>query len=176
MRKTLFMLITCAASLLSPAAGAQSGTAQSRVTVDPVPTISVRAGRMTPAQITFHILSGFHVNSNKPATPELIPTQLNFSLPGDLVIAKVQYPAGQLISFPFDPTEKLSVYSGDVTVKFTVIASAKAGTGSYTVHGELKYQACDNNACYPPKKLPVDFTVAIASGPPRNSRTAPAKP
>ena len=171
MRKTLFalILITCAASLLGSAAFAQSSTAQSRVTVDPIPTISVRAGRTTPAQVTFHILQGFHVNSNKPATPELIPTQLNFSLPGDLVIAKVQYPAGQLVSFPFDPTEKLSVYSGDVTVKFVVIAQANAGAGSYTVHGELKYQACDNNSCYPPKKLPVDFTVSITRGTPRRA-------
>jgi len=168
MRKTLFALIlnTCAASLLSLAACGQSSTAQSRVTIDPIPTVSVRAGRMTPAQLTFHILPGFHVNSNKPATAELIPTAMAFSLPGDLVIAKVQYPAGQLMSLPFDPTQKLSVYSGDVNVKFTVIAQANAGAGSYTVHGELKYQACDDHACYPPKKIPVDFTVSVTRGTP----------
>ena len=168
MRKTLFAfaLTTCVASLLSSAASAQSNSAQTRVTVDPVPTITVSAGRMTPAQLTVHILPGFHVNSNKPATPELIPTALTFSVPNDVVIAKVQYPAGQLISFPFDPNEKLSVYSGDVNVKFTVVAGTKAGAGSYTVHGELKYQACDDHACYPPKKIPVDFTVSVTRGAP----------
>ncbi len=178
MRKTLltWILTTCATSLLSSVACAQSSTAQNRVTVDPIPTVSVRAGRMKPAQVTFHIMQGFHVNSNKPSTPELIPTQMTFSLPADVVIAKVQYPAGQLISFPFDPSEKLSVYSGDVIVKFTVIAPAKAAAGSFTVHGDLKYQACDNNACYPPKKAPFDFVVAIASAPPRHGKNPPQSP
>ncbi|HJX82901.1 MAG TPA: protein-disulfide reductase DsbD domain-containing protein [Candidatus Angelobacter sp.] len=168
MRKTLFafVLTTCVALLLSSAACAPSSSAQTRVTVDPVPTITVGVGRTTPAQLTVHILPGFHVNSNKPATPELIPTAVTFSVPNDVVIAKVQYPAGQLLSFPFDPKEKLSVYSGDVNVKFTVIAGAKAGVGSYTVHGELKYQACDDHACYPPKKIPVDFTVSVTRGTP----------
>jgi hypothetical protein len=44
------------------------------------------------------------------------------------------------------------------------MAPAKAATGTYTVHGELKYQACDNNACYPPKKLPFTFNVKVGSG------------
>jgi hypothetical protein len=27
----------------------------------------------------------------------------------------------------------------------------------------LKYQACDNNACYPPKKLPFAFNVKVGN-------------
>jgi len=30
-------------------------------------------------------------------------------------------------------------------------------TGKYVVRGTLKYQACDNSACYPPKQLPVQL-------------------
>jgi hypothetical protein len=33
--------------------------------------------------------------------------------------------------------------------------------GKYAIHGELKYQACDNAACYPPKKLPIGFDVKV---------------
>jgi hypothetical protein len=25
----------------------------------------------------------------------------------------------------------------------------------------LRYQACDNHACYPPKNIPVNVTVAV---------------
>ena len=163
MRKTL--VVTAASCLLAVASFAQSSVpSQNRVTADPVPTVSVRAGRTAPISFTFHIQQGYHVNSNKPLTPELIPTQVGFSPPPDLVIAKMQYPAAQLMSFPFDPTEKLSVYSGEITVKAVVIAQPSTRPGPYTVHGELKYQACDNNACYPPKKLPVDFTVKVGKG------------
>jgi len=151
--------------LLSGALFAQQGSSSSQgrsyVEFDPVDTVAIQQGKNTPLQFTFHIKSGYHINSSQPTTPELIPTSLGFTPPPDLVIAKVQYPAGQLISFPFDPTQKLSVYSGDVVVKAVVITPARASLGTYTVHGEFKYQACDNNACYPPKKLPVQFDVKV---------------
>jgi hypothetical protein len=85
------------------------------------------------------------------------------------VIGRVQYPAGQMKSFPFDPTAKLSVYSGDIIVTGRLIAPPHAGVGTYTVHGDFRYQACDNNACYPPKTLPIAFNVKVNahSGGPR---------
>jgi hypothetical protein len=54
------------------------------------------------------------------------------------------------------------VYAGDFTVKLPVVAAA----GEHTVEGSLKYQACDNAACYPPKTLPVkvDCSTSTASG------------
>ena len=103
-----------------------------------------------------------------PLAEELIPTQLHFSLPGEVAIGKMQYPAGKLMSFPFDPNTKLSVYSGDFVVRGVVVAPTQSSTGTYTIHGELRYQACDNNACYPPKKLPFTFNVTVGS--PRQGR------
>lgn len=156
-----------------------SGAPQGRSLVDfePLNTVSVVRDKSTPVQFTFHVTNGYHINSNKPTTPELIPTTLGFMPPPDLVIAKVQYPAGQLTSFPFDPTEKLSVYSGVVVIKAVIIPDRHAPSGTYTIHGEFKYQACDNNACYPPKKLPVQFDVKLAkaarSTKPRPTRQSP---
>ncbi len=151
--------------------------AQERVTVDPVSDLTVRLGHSAPVNFTIHIRSGFHVNSHKPITPELIPTEMFFTPPEDLVIAKVHYPSGEEMSFPFDPTNKLSVYSGDITVRALVLPQPKASPGRYTVHAELKYQACDNNACYPPKRLPVAFNVKVSSGAGRGraraTRTSP---
>lgn len=154
---------------------AQLGEATSRVTFEPLSTVIVHPGHNTPVQFTFHVKPGFHINSNKPMTEELIPTVLSFSLPEDLVVGRLQYPAGTLTSFPFDPTQKLSVYSGDFVVKGVLIAQPKALAGPYTVHAELKYQACDNNACYPPKKLPIAFNVKIGSGGRSTSRARPRR-
>jgi DsbC/DsbD-like thiol-disulfide interchange protein len=149
--------------LLAAGQGNVSSQGRTYVEFEPLQTVTVKPGHSTPVEFTFHVKSGYHINSNQPSAPELIPTQLHFTLPGEIVIAKVQYPAGQLVSFPFDPTQKLSVYSGDVTIRAIVIAPQGASPGALTVHGELKYQACDNNACYPPKKLPVEFDVKVAS-------------
>ena len=126
--------------------------------------IVVSPGHSAPVQFTFHVQDPYHINSSQPFTEELIPTQLHFSLPPEVAFGKLQYPAGKLMSFPFDPNTKLSVYSGDFVIKGVVLAPGQASSGTYTVHGELKYQACDNNACYPPKKLPFAFNVKVGSG------------
>jgi hypothetical protein len=169
MRKTTFLSL--AVILLMGAAASSQG--REFVTVAPVGPVTVRVGSRAPMQITLHVQPGYHINSNKPLAEELIPTQVHFLPPEDLVIAKVEYPAGVLTSFPFDPTTRLSVYSGDVTVKAIVLPVPKAGVGTYTVHAEVKYQACDNNACYPPKKVPVAFDVKITSS---TSKLPKAKP
>ena len=44
------------------------------------------------------------------------------------------------------------------------------------IRGELKYQACDNAACYPPKKLPVQFEVKVIKGPPPHRRNPGQSP
>lgn len=138
-----------------------SGANRSYVQFEPLGTVTIKQGQNLPVEFRFHIKSGYHINSSQPSEPELIPSSLGFTPPPDVVIAKVQYPAGELTSFPFDPTQKLSVYSGEVVVKAVIITQPKAPLGTYTVHGEFKYQACDNNACYPPKKLPVQFDVKV---------------
>lgn len=145
------------------------------VTAAAVSSVAVRSGHPSPVTFTFHIQPGYHINSNKPLMPELIPTQLKFSLPSsDMVIGRVKYPDGQVMSFAFDPNQKLSVYSGDFSVKAVVVAPPSANTGSYTVHADLKYQACDNNACYPPKTVPVAFDVKVGSAPKSSNRARPS--
>ena len=172
-RMLVFVVSTIVLSTGLPAQN--QGAAQNKVEVVPVGPVAIKAGKSAPMVFTFHIKPGFHINSNKPSAEELIPTQLGFSPPQDLVIAKVEYPAGELKSFPFDPTQKLSVYSGDLVIKAVVIAQNNAAPGNYTVHGEFKYQACDNNACYPPKKLPVDFNVQVQKGTTHSARVRPNK-
>jgi hypothetical protein len=141
------------------------GAPKGRVFVDFVSAnnIVVTPGHSAPVQFTFHVQPPYHINSSQPLTEELIPTQLHFSLPPEVAFGKLQYPAGKMMSFPFDPSTKLSVYSGDFVINGVVLAPGQASSGTYTIHGELKYQACDNNACYPPKKLPFTFNVKVGS-------------
>lgn len=163
----VMICILCASQLLTP----QTQQGKTFVEFIPTGTVAVKTGAATPVNFTFRVRQGYHINSNRPLAEELIPTQIHFELPGEIAIGKVEYPAGQLMSFPFDPTQKLSVYSGDVVIRALVIAEQAAQPGPLTVHGELKYQACDNNACYPPKKLPINFDVKVE----KTERSKPAK-
>jgi hypothetical protein len=131
------------------------------VTLAPVQTLTVTRGKGGEVRLNFRVASGFHINSNTPKSEFLIPTALKMDAPTDIALTKVSYPAGAEMSFPFAPDEPLSVYSGDFTVTMTVRPLHTVQPGKYAIHGQLKYQACDNAACYPPKQLPVDFEVKV---------------
>ena len=136
------------------------------VSMAPAPVMAVTRGKSNPLRLRFRVASGFHVNSNKPKSEFLIPTALKLSAPTDIVIGRVSYPAGTEMSFAFAPEDKLSVYSGEFPVVVEVRPLAEVIPARYMIRGELKYQACDNAACYPPRKLPVQFEIKVVKAPP----------
>jgi hypothetical protein len=136
------------------------------VSMAPAPVMAVTRGKSNPLHLRFRVASGFHVNSNKPKSEFLIPTVLKLSAPTDIVIGRVTYPAGTEMSFAFAPEDKLSVYSGEFPVVVEVRPLAEVIPARYMIRGELKYQACDNAACYPPRKLPVQFEIKVVKAPP----------
>lgn len=131
-------------------------------------------GKAAPVSLKFRVASGFHINSNHPNSELLIPTALKLDTPTDLSLGNIQYPGGEQLSFSFSPNEKLSVYTGDFTVQATARTVGAVRPGTYRVHGELHYQACDNNACYPPKSVPVAFDVKVQKAPVK-ARSNPAQ-
>jgi hypothetical protein len=131
------------------------------VIMAPVGNVQVRAGGVAAVSLDFRIGSEFHINSHTPKSELLIPTVLKLNTPDQLTVADVKYPAGQEVTFPFSPDEKLSVYSGDFSIDTVVKAPANAVPGIYPVKGELRFQACDHSACYPPKSIPVQFQVTV---------------
>jgi hypothetical protein len=118
-------------------------------------------GKPSQVELRFRVKDGYHINSNKPKSELLIPTTLKLDPPSDLASEGVVYPPGKDLSFPFDPSEKLNVYSGEFTVLTKLSAARTANPGNFTVHGELKYQACSDNACFPPKNIPLQFDVKV---------------
>jgi hypothetical protein len=140
------------------------------------PTISMAAVPLTTAQRTsqtmvnlnFRVPSGYHINSNTPKSEFLIPTALKMDVPTDIILGKIEYPAGEDRKFPFSPDETLNVYSGDFTIAVGVHPLRSVVPGNYVMHGVLRYQACDNAACYPPKNLPVSFEIKVVKEPPEH--------
>lgn len=145
------------------ASGAQefAGTRVPSITFFVPDIAKVYRGKPSTVQLNFRIPPGFHVNSNQPKQEYLKKTELRLDPPTDIAIEKYTYPAGEDRSFPFDPDDKLSVYSGDFAVRVVVRPLKTVLPAKYAVHGVLKYQACDNAACYPPKQVPVSFEVKV---------------
>jgi hypothetical protein len=117
--------------------------------------VTATAGKATEVSLHFRIAQGLHINSHTPREDYLIPTA--FSIPEDsgVRLEKASYPAGADFTLPLDPETKLSVYTGEFQIKARIVAT----TGNHLVEARLRYQACDQNACMPPKTITVPIDV-----------------
>src|SRR6266576_3311723 len=138
----------------------------SLVLLAPAPLITITQGKASQVPLAFRVIRGYHINSNQPKSEFLIPTALKIGATTDIIIGGTDYPEGHDMSFAFALDEKLNVYTGDVQVDVSVRPLRSVQPGKYMLRGNLKYQACDNAACYPPKQLPVSFEVKIAKAAP----------
>ena len=128
------------------------------VSLDPVPR-----GKDFQAAVVVDIARGFHMNSHKPTDEYLIPTTLTPQLPPGFELEDTIYPSGRLEKFSFSPNKPLDVYTGSVTLKLRLMADAKAPLGVATIPVTLRYQACNDAACLPPVKVPVNVEVHVAA-------------
>jgi hypothetical protein len=160
-------LFLCSLVLLAAAAfGQDAPTIKPVVSMAPAPLITITQGKASQVPLAFRVIRGYHINSNQPKSEFLIPTALKIGATTDIIIGGTDYPEGHDMSFAFAPDEKLNVYTGDFEVDVSVRPLRSVLPGKYMLRGNLKYQACDNAACYPPKQLPVSFEVKIAKAAP----------
>jgi hypothetical protein len=162
----LYVLLTLI--LLTANSSAQTLGKAPTLTIAAVPLTTAQRAQATMVNLNFRVPPGYHINSNTPKSEFLIPTALKMDLPTDIILGKIEYPAGDDKTFPFSPDEKLSVYSGDFTIAVAVHPLHSVVPGKYNMHGVLRYQACDNAACYPPKTVPVNFEVKVVKEPPEH--------
>ncbi len=111
----------------------------------------VVAGRRSIVEVHLLVGDGYHVNSHVPKSELLIPTTLKLEPADAPKVGEVEYPKGMTFRFATNPGEALDVYTGAVVLRVPVTAP----TGDYVLKGTLRYQACDQKACYPPKALPI---------------------
>ncbi len=164
-RGSFFTLILLVASSLT---SAQMPPKAPVVTMEAVPLLTAQRAKETMVNLNFRVPAGYHINSNMPKSEYLLPTALKMDLPTDIILGKINYPAGEETSFPFSPDEKLSVYTGDFTIALGVHPLHSVVPGKYVMHGVLRYQGCDNAQCFPPKNVPVSFEVKVVKEPPEH--------
>jgi hypothetical protein len=117
--------------------------------------ITVPAGRPSTVTLHFRIAPGLHINSHTPTEEELIPTTLSIPASTGVRLEGAVYPPGAEFRLPLDPGTRLSVYTGEFTVQARLVATA----GDHLVEARLRYQACDSNACLPPRTITAAIDV-----------------
>lgn len=117
--------------------------------------VTVPAGKPNIVALHFRIAPGLHINSHTPKEDYLIPTALSIPEGAGVKLEQAVYPAGMDFTLPIDPTTKLSVYTGEFAIQARIVAAA----GDHLVEAKLHFQACDKNACMPPKTITVPIDV-----------------
>ena len=146
-----------AAVLLSlPSLLAQSSSV---LTVKTSPPAIGKRDSTIAARLTLQLRSGYHVNSSTPADEYLIPLHLSWD-GATLEALDVAYPTPQMANYSFSK-KPVSIYSGqfDVVTRFRVPANAPLG--SLVVAGKLRYQACNDSTCLPPRTVEVKLPFEI---------------
>jgi len=125
-----------------------------------LPKVAGKRSAAVQAKIPVSVLSGFHVNSNAPKDEYLIPLKLTWKSTGALEAGQVTYPKPTLEKYEF-AENPLSVYTGafELIANFKVAANAPAGPG--VAAGQLRYQACNDRACFPPKTIDINLPYQV---------------
>jgi thiol:disulfide interchange protein DsbD len=129
------------------------------LSVSPPPRVHAKRGQEVTAPITAELQAGFHVNSNQPADEYLIPLKLTW-VKGPLETVQVSYPKPLLEHFAFSQ-KPVSIFSGkfEIVTKFKTAPAAQPGMA--LMNGKLRFQACNDRECLPPKTVDVQFTVDV---------------
>lgn len=117
--------------------------------------VSVPAGKPAEVALHFRIASGLHINSHHPKDSFLIPTNLSIPEASGVRLENASYPPGGDYALPADPGTRLSVYSGEFTIQARIVSQP----GDHLVEAKLRYQACDQNACMPPRTITAAIDV-----------------
>lgn len=117
--------------------------------------VTIAADKPTAVDLHFKVAAGLHVNSHTPHTEELIPTTLKIPETSGVRLVSATFPPGADYAFAINPGEKLSVYTGEFVIHTTLVAAR----GNHLVEATLRYQACNNESCFPPRTIPVAIDV-----------------
>ena len=144
----------------------------------PEPNISVvgyfsadkaQRGRPVRVAIVIDIPSGYHINSNRPLETYLIATSVKVDPPDGVRAGPVSYPRPLLRRFKFS-SKQLSVYEGQVRLKFTVTVPADYSDDSARIKARVRLQSCNDEVCFPPKNQDVNLKIDVVGA---NERVRP---
>jgi cytochrome c biogenesis protein CcdA len=140
--------------------GAQRAPAKADVTAI-IETEHAVAGTDVRAAVQVHLPDGFHVNSNKPRDPSLIPVRLEFNAPAGVQVAEIVFPEATELR-QRGAEQPLLVFERDFVIGVVFRLAADVKPGALIVPAELRYQPCDETMCYFPTRVPAQWTLDVA--------------
>src|SRR5215216_7599551 len=154
----LVVLLLIPATLYSKPAPPQS-SADVNVSGSIAPD-KVKKGRIVRATVVMDIPAGLHVQSSKPLDKFLVATKLDVETPSGMTAGPISYPRPLMRKLKFSKGA-VAVYEGKATIRFNVTVPANYSGGSGEIKGKLRFQACNDEACFPPLTREVKMWLNV---------------
>jgi DsbC/DsbD-like thiol-disulfide interchange protein len=129
----------------------------------------VPAGGTIRVALQVILPEGLHVQSDAPRDPTLIPTVLTVEPPAGVTVDEVVYPAAKDFTMAGQP-EPLAVFDHVFAVGARLTIPSGAPAGEIVVPASLRYQACDDQMCFPPATARSQWTIRVV---PAGARVLP---
>jgi thiol:disulfide interchange protein len=134
-----------------------------RIPADVTPLVGsdgVKAGTTVRAALRVTLPEGFHVQSNKPRDPLLIPTEVTVEAPAGVQLSELVFPEASDFVQEGLP-EPLLVFDREFTIGVAFTLATDVAAGELTVPGRLRYQACDDKMCYAPSTVQTSWALGV---------------
>ena len=167
LRIALWMAITALITATTiDTAGAQAFTSARVVKVNGYLSLDkIPPGSPFKVAVELAISDGYHVNANKPTLDYLIPTVVKFApetAGAGFTLVEPIYPEFVERVFSFTDGKALRVYEGRTLIGVEGTAARTLSPMTMTLKGVVTVQACDDNSCLAPAKIPIELPVTIA--------------
>jgi thiol:disulfide interchange protein DsbD len=120
----------------------------------------IKKGRLVRASVVMDIPPGLHVQSNKPLDRFLVATKLDVETPSGMQVGPITYPRALMKKLKFSKG-MVAVYEGRSVLRFNVTVPANYSGGSGEIKGKLRFQACNDESCFPPVTREVKMWLNI---------------
>ncbi len=156
------LLLAWFATIIPQEAPAQLRGSSDKVSLTPLlAQDAVTPGSTFRAAVVLNIADSWHVNANRPTLDYLIGTEVVLDAHEGFIVADVVYPQPKTYEFAFAEGEALLVYEGDVPVFLELRAGSGLEPGRYELTGHAVVQACDDQNCLAPSRIPFTLVVDV---------------
>ncbi|MDX9975349.1 MAG: cytochrome c biogenesis protein CcdA [FCB group bacterium] len=155
-------IVALVAMAFGPVATAQ-GQGGPEIALEPLSAASAfHPGETAKLGVHVKLSEGWHMNAHKPLDPYLIPTVLSLNNTEGIAVDRIAYPEAEIQTFAFSPAP-MAVYQGNYVIGVQARLGEALDPGEYSLKGTLKWQACNDEACWRPLTSEVSIPVTIVA-------------
>lgn len=124
---------------------------------------AARPGASVRAALVAKLPEGYHVQSNKPRDPNLIPTVVTIDPPAGVTVGEIVYPPAvdaKLVG----SDQPLAVFEREFAIGVRLDLAPNVATGDLSIPAHLRYQSCNETTCFAPTTASLQWTLHVRTG------------